>query len=149
MALEYELELSTRMTPIQALETMANHIKGLAWGNDRFVLFDPTITICATHALNMTQKIIGRGFGFIPNLSVELRFISNSNYDRFKKLLLQATMSLLDHAQEAHERVITPTPWPLRAWEKQDLQMARMKPDPPWLAHRDPAMRRRKTGATR
>jgi hypothetical protein len=101
MALEYELELSTRMTPIQAMEAMANHIKELAWGNDRFVLFDPTITICATHALNMTQKVIERGFGFIPNLSIELRFISNSNYDRFKKLLLQATMLLLEHAQEA------------------------------------------------
>jgi hypothetical protein len=101
MALEYEFELSTRVTPMQTMEALANHIERLAWGEDRFVLFDPTITICATHSLGMTQKLIERGFRFTPSLSVELRFISNSNYDRFKELLLQATMLLLKHAQDA------------------------------------------------
>ncbi|PTL83157.1 SitI3 family protein [Vitiosangium sp. GDMCC 1.1324] len=101
MALEYTLELSTKSTPTQTMDALASNIKGLTWGKDMFVLFDPTSTICTTNSPEITQKVIGRGFGFIPDLSVEFRFISNSDYDRFKKTMLQATMLLLEHAQDA------------------------------------------------
>jgi len=73
----------------------------LAWGEERFVLHDPTLTICATQSRSMTRKVIERGFRFIPDLSIEFRFVSNSDYDGFKKTMLLATLHLLEHAQDA------------------------------------------------
>ena len=101
MALEYELELSTSLSPTQAMEALARQLNTLAWGEGRFVLRDTTITICAMKSLEITQRVIEHAFHFIPNLSVEFRFISNSDYDSFKQTLLQATMLLLEHAQDA------------------------------------------------
>jgi hypothetical protein len=101
MALEYTLELSSKMTPTQAMDVLASSVERLAWGEERFVLHDPTITICATQSLSMTRKVIERGFRFIPDLSIEFRFVSNSDYDGFKETMLLATMCLLEHAQDA------------------------------------------------
>jgi hypothetical protein len=101
MALEYDLELSTKMIPTQAMNLLASSLKGLAWGEERFFLYDPMITICATQSISMTRKVIERGFRFVPELSVGFRFVSNSDYDCFRETMLQATVLLLEHAQDA------------------------------------------------
>ena len=101
MALEYTLESSTKMTPTQAMDLLASSHEGLAWGEERFVLYNPTITICATQSLLMTRKVIERGFRFVPDLSVEFRFVSNSDYECFRKTMLLATMLLLAHVQDS------------------------------------------------
>jgi len=89
------------MTPTQAMDLFARSLKGLAWGEEQFVLYDPTITICATQSLSVTRKVIERGFRFVPDLSVEFRFVSNSDYECFRKTMLLATLLLLEHTQDA------------------------------------------------
>ncbi|WP_309896916.1 SitI3 family protein [Archangium sp.] len=101
MALEYTLESSTKMTPTQAMDLLASSLHELAWGEERFVLYDPTVTICATQSLSMTRKVIERGFRFVPDLSVEFRFVSNSDYECFRETMLLATMLLLEHVQDS------------------------------------------------
>jgi hypothetical protein len=101
MALEYIFESSTKMTPTQAMDLLASSLKGLAWGEEKFVLYDPTVTICATQSLSVTRKVIERGFRFVPDLSVEFRFVSNSDYECFRETMLLATTLLLEHVQDS------------------------------------------------
>ena len=101
MALEYDLHLTTSMKPRQALELLAGQIAGLDWGDDHSFLFDPTVTMTATTSRTYTQSLFADTFRFAPTLGIGFRYVWESDYDRFRQLMLQATMLLLEHARDA------------------------------------------------
>jgi hypothetical protein len=104
MALEYELALSTRMTPTQALEMLSKQLGGLTlvWnGKNSDYLWGPTININVSEPIRSIPETIQEGFGFLPTLMVGFRFTNNTDYDVSRQLLFQATMLLLEQAQDA------------------------------------------------
>lgn len=101
MALEYALELATRLKPRQALEALTDKPSGLTWGEDGCFLFDESVQLTATEPLAITQNIIRDGFHFTPTLGIGFRHISNSDWDSFKETTLQAVVFLLEHSQDA------------------------------------------------
>jgi len=101
MALVYELELSSSVRCMRALELLAAHMDGLEQDEDRPCLFGPTITMSVAEPDAMSRKVIKRGFQFEPTLSIGFRFVSNTDYDAFKQIMLRATVLLLAHAQDA------------------------------------------------
>jgi len=101
MALVYELELSASMQCMQVLELLAAQVDGLEQDEGRPALFGPTITISVAETDAMSRKVIKRGFHFEPTLSIGFRFVSNTDYDAFKQIMLQAAVRLLAHAQDA------------------------------------------------
>ena len=101
MALEYDLDLSTRLKPVHALEKLASQIPGLAWNGDRTFLFDQSVQIDATDSRALTQSIIKDAFHFTPTLMVGFRRSFDADWDRFRQVLLDASLLLLDEAQDA------------------------------------------------
>ncbi|HLM43100.1 MAG TPA: SitI3 family protein [Myxococcaceae bacterium] len=104
MAHEYELDLSTPMKPAQALQLLSQHIGGLTltWnGKNRDYLLGPTIDINVSEPFVSWQETVREGFGFTPTLLVGFRFNTNTDFDAFSEIMLQATMLLLEHAEDA------------------------------------------------
>ncbi|WNG41283.1 hypothetical protein F0U61_52015 [Archangium violaceum] len=101
MALDYDLDLSTHLKPTQALEKLAGHLAGLAWSEDKSCLFNTDVTISANMPREGWRRIIERGFQFIPTLSVGFRRASDANWDKFRRLLLEAALLLLEDTQDA------------------------------------------------
>lgn len=116
MAIEYELDLSTSMKPPQALEMLSSHIEKLTltWdGKSSYYLLGPTIEIDVRAPAGSWGETIRDGFRFTPTLLVGFRFKlkSDTDYDTNRQLLFQATMLLLEHAQDAvllsnHELIV-------------------------------------------
>jgi hypothetical protein len=98
MALDHDLHLSTSMKPAQALEKLAGQLTGLAWSEDRFFLFDTTVSICA---IENRSKSIKDAFHFNPTILVGFRRLFDADWDRFRQILLEATLLLLSEAQDA------------------------------------------------
>ena len=98
MALEYDLHLSTSMNPKQALEKLADQLTGLDWGEDGFFLYDPSVSICA---IEWRSEPIKDAFHFNPTILVGFRRSFDADWDRFRQVLLDATLLLLDEAQDA------------------------------------------------
>jgi hypothetical protein len=104
MALEYELQLSTSLNPTRALEMLSRHLSGLAltWnGKNSDYLLGPTIEIDVSEPFRSRQETIRDGFRFIPTLEVGFRFKNNTDHDISKHIMFQATMLLLEQAQDA------------------------------------------------
>jgi hypothetical protein len=101
MALEYDINLVTSIGNKQALEMLASQIPGLVWGDDHSFLFEPTATITASVTRASTRSLFEDTFHFVPTLRVGFRYVWDSDYDRFKEIMLQATLLLLQHAQDA------------------------------------------------
>jgi hypothetical protein len=101
MALGYYLEMETQLKPPRALEVLAAWNRELAWSEEGFLLSDSTIITSTSEFYEGWRESIHHGFSFTPTLSVGFRFISNTDYDRFRQLMLQATMLLLEHARDA------------------------------------------------
>jgi hypothetical protein len=101
MALSHYLQLSTHTKPAQALEKLASQIPELTWSEDRHLLVDPTIKIHATESRALTRDIIKEAFQFTPTLTVGFRFTNNADDDRARALMFQATMLMLEQAQDA------------------------------------------------
>jgi len=101
MALEYDLHLSTNLKPAQALEKLASLAPEPTWSEDRTFLVDITAQIRALEPRALTQSIIKDAFHFTPTLCVRLRRRSDADWNRFRQLLLDATLVLLDDAQDA------------------------------------------------
>jgi len=101
MGLDYSLELSTSMKPIQALERLAGQIAGLTWSEDRFSVFGTGVMISAIEPRESWRETLEHGFHFVSTLSVGFRFVSDVDRDRLRSFLLQGTMLLLEHAQDA------------------------------------------------
>jgi hypothetical protein len=101
MALSHYLQLSTSMNPAQALEHLTSQIPGLTWSEDRYLLLDPTIKIHAVESRALTQDIIKEAFQFKPTLTIGFRFTNNTDDDRAGQLMFQATMLMLEKAQDA------------------------------------------------
>ncbi len=99
MALDYDLFLSTRLRPAEAMEKLAGHITGLDWSEDKFFLFDTTVSICAIASTR--EQSIRDAFRFTPELIVGFRRGADADWDRFRDVLLDASLLLLDEAQEA------------------------------------------------
>ncbi|WP_375770699.1 SitI3 family protein [Archangium gephyra] len=102
MAIDYFLELATRLTTTRALELLSSRFPGLVWGEDRFFLFDASVTIHATEPGTLAKEIIADAFHFTPALTVGFRYPKDpEQYDGFRKILLDAALLLLEHAQDA------------------------------------------------
>ncbi|PTL83159.1 SitI3 family protein [Vitiosangium sp. GDMCC 1.1324] len=101
MALEYTLHLTTALQPRRALERLTSQIDGLDWSEDGSFLVDTTVTIIATEPLARTRSLIEDVFHFVPTLRVGFRFVNNTDHDRAGQIMFQATMLLLEHAQDA------------------------------------------------
>ncbi|HEX8825817.1 MAG TPA: SitI3 family protein [Archangium sp.] len=98
MALDYDLHLSTRMKPPQAMEKLAGQLTGLTWSDDRFFLFDTSVSICASES---GFESIKQAFHFTPTLMVGFRRLADADWDRFRQILLDASLLLLEEAQDA------------------------------------------------
>ncbi|HLM42669.1 MAG TPA: SitI3 family protein [Myxococcaceae bacterium] len=104
MATEYELDLSTHLKPAQTLELLSRRIGGLTstWnGKNNDYLLGPTIEINISEPFKSWQETITKGFDFNPMLVVGFRFKNNTDYDEFTGTMFQATMLLLEHAEDA------------------------------------------------
>ncbi|HEX8538839.1 MAG TPA: SitI3 family protein [Cystobacter sp.] len=104
MATEYELDLSTNMKPMRALELLSRHISGLTptWnGKNSDYLLGPTIEIDVSEPFESWQETINDGFRFVPKLVVGFRFKNNTDSDMSSQVMFQATMLLLEHAEDA------------------------------------------------
>jgi hypothetical protein len=101
MALDYTLHLSTSVKPRQAWERLAGRIAGLAWSEDDSCLFDETVTITAMDSRALTRSVIEESFQFVPNLWVGFRCAKFADQDTFARVLLDATLLLLEDSKEA------------------------------------------------
>ncbi len=104
MATEYEFDMATDLEASQALELLSRRIGGLTltWnGKNTDYLLGSTIEIDINAPLKSWQETITEGFGFAPTLSVGFRFKTNTDFDAFSKIMLQATMLLLEYAGDA------------------------------------------------
>jgi hypothetical protein len=101
MALDYFLDLATDMTPAQALGEISRQLQGLSWSEDRFFLFDDTVSISATGLPKGSQELCKSNFGFTPTILVGFRMRADGDQERFRDVLLQATLLLLEKAQDA------------------------------------------------
>jgi hypothetical protein len=98
MALEYDLHLSTSTKPEHAMKKLASQIAGLDWSEDRFFLFDKTVSICA---IENRSESIKDAFHFNPTILVGFRRGFDADWERFRQILLDASLLLLDDAQDA------------------------------------------------
>jgi hypothetical protein len=98
VALDYDLHLSTSLKPAQVMEMLADRIAGLAWSEDKFFLFDTAVSICAIEG---RSKSIEDAFHFTPTLAVGFRRKHDADWDRFRQVLLDASLLLLDEARDA------------------------------------------------
>ncbi|HYO73800.1 MAG TPA: SitI3 family protein [Archangium sp.] len=97
MALDYSLELSTHLKPVQALDLLAERL-GLE-PRDEAHLGGPGIWVSAIEQTRLGRSIIEEGFHFSPDLSVGFRLDPNSlDYEKGKRLMLRSTMLLLEQA---------------------------------------------------
>ncbi len=101
MALEYDLKVVTNIDNRQALEILVSQIPGLCWDDDHSFLFGPTETVTASVTRASTRSLFEDTFHFVPTLNVTFRYVSNTDYDRFKEIMLQAAVLLLEHSQDA------------------------------------------------
>ncbi|WP_309894460.1 SitI3 family protein [Archangium sp.] len=104
MATEYAFDIASDLKTVQALELLSRHISGLTltWnGKNRDYLVGSTINISVSEQLRSWQETILEGFGFTPTLSVGFRFHNNTDFDAFSEIMFQATMLLLEHAEDA------------------------------------------------
>jgi hypothetical protein len=109
MGLDYDLNLATSIDDKQVLGMLVSRIPGLEWGDDKSFLVDPIATITPTVSLASTRRLYEETFHFVPTLGVGFRFVSyadcdadyDADYERFRQILLQATMFLLEHSQDA------------------------------------------------
>jgi hypothetical protein len=104
VATEYEFDMATDLEASQALELLSRRIGGLTltWnGKNTDYLLGSTIEIDINAPLKSWQETITEGFGFAPTLSVGFRFKTNTDFDAFSKIMLQATMLLLEYAGDA------------------------------------------------
>ncbi|MFY0564119.1 SitI3 family protein [Archangium lansingense] len=102
MAIDYFLELATHLTSSKALGLLSRQTPGLMWSEDKFFLFNPSTSISATESRALTQSIIADAFHFTPTLAVSFRYSKEpEHYDDFRQIMLEATLLLLEHAQDA------------------------------------------------
>jgi len=104
VATEYEFDIATDLKTVQALELLSRHISGLTltWnGKNRDYLLGSTININVSEPFKSWQETILEGFGFNPTLLVGFRFHNNTDFDEFSEIMFQATMLLLEHAEDA------------------------------------------------
>jgi hypothetical protein len=104
VATEYEFDMATDLKTSQALELLSRHIDGLTltWnGKNSDYLLGSTIEIDISEPLKSWQQTLTEGFGFTPTLLVGFRFKTNTDFDAFSEIMLQATMLLLEHARDA------------------------------------------------
>lgn len=99
MALDYDLFLSTRINPTQALEKLAARLHGLAWSEDKFFLFDSNVSICAIESKG--EESIKDAFHFTPTLIAGFRRSHDADWEGFRQLLLDACLLLLDESEDA------------------------------------------------
>jgi hypothetical protein len=138
MALSYNLLLSADMSPRSSLELLVSHAHDLTWGPDWLSLYSPTLTISASEIRESRREAIRLGYGFTPTLSVGFRFISNTDYEDFRRTMLSATLLLLGHAESAvlllngettalwwldEQLVISSDHWDDESWLKSQITM--------------------------
>ncbi|HYO57296.1 SitI3 family protein [Archangium sp.] len=76
----------------------------MTWnGKNSHYLLGPTIEIDVSDPSQSWQWLINDGFQFIPTLLIGFRFKlkSDTDYDTSSQIMFDATMLLLEHAQDA------------------------------------------------
>jgi hypothetical protein len=73
----------------------------LTWSQESRWLFDATTTISVIEVPTLGKQVIEEGFHFVPTISVGFRLDHEGDRERFREVLLQATLLLLEHAQDA------------------------------------------------
>jgi hypothetical protein len=104
MATEYAFDIASDLKTVQALDLLSRHISGLTltWnGKNSDYLLGPTIEIDVSEPFRSLQESIRDGYRFIPTLEVGFRFKNNTDYDTSRQLMFQATLLLLEQAQDA------------------------------------------------
>lgn len=104
MAIEYDLHLSTHMKPAQALEKLIRQLPELTWSEDRTFLVDTSVHISAAEPhviMPLIQGVIEDSFHFTPTLWIGFRRLADADWGRFRQVLLDATLALLDEAKDA------------------------------------------------
>lgn len=99
MALDYDLYLETDMKPRAAMEKLAGRLAGLTWSEDKFFLFDTSASICAIECGG--ESAVKDAFQFTPTLSIGFRRLADADWDRFRQILLDACLLLLEESQDA------------------------------------------------
>jgi len=92
MALSYELEMKTEISPIQALCIIADKC-GLEWQQD--TLRGPGILVKADTLDDLEQSVTYAAFGFRPTLAVGFRIDPNQDYELGMGTVLRSTTILL------------------------------------------------------
>ncbi|QRN95666.1 hypothetical protein JRI60_42535 [Archangium violaceum] len=99
MGLDNSLEISTDLSPEQALNLLADRF-GLKWGDDKH-LIGPSLWVSAIRPSLDGKSIIQEGFHFSPDLSVGFRLsTSEGAYEEGYRLMLRATMLLLEQGRD-------------------------------------------------
>lgn len=99
MGLDNSFELSTDMNPARALGLLAARF-GFKWTADKN-LMGPSLWISAIEPDLDWKSIIEEGFHFSPDLSVGFRLdTSEGKYEEGSRLMLRATMLLLEHGRD-------------------------------------------------
>ena len=101
MAIEYDFYLSSGLHPALAVEVLLGRFPELAWSEDKTFLVGPTMRAGAMELSKSRQETINEGYGFVPTLSVWFRRAFDAEPNRFAELLLESTLVLLEHTQDA------------------------------------------------
>lgn len=99
MATDYGLALSTSMQPEEALRLMVEQFH-FNWDSD--TLMGPALWISAQVPPSGWKTMIEEAFHFRPDLGVVFRLDPNSDeYEEGNRVMLRATMLLLEHSRDA------------------------------------------------
>jgi len=101
MAIEYDLYLSNNMKPEQLMEMLLGRIEELAWAEDKSFLTGPTMSVGTYEPRKSRQEAMEAGYGFAPALLIWFRRKFDAKPGRFAELLLEITLLMLEHTQDA------------------------------------------------
>ena len=100
MALDHTLYLVTPLGPAEALRLMAEHLK-LKW-SDEYHLSGPEVWIYSSEASEPELSLMSESFHFRPDLLVGFEvYTGDEGYEESLRIMLRATMLLLEHAGNA------------------------------------------------
>lgn len=98
MALSYELEMAVGLEPQQALQILANACS-LQWQDNNLV--GSGIQIRAFKETDEENRALTeQAFGFVPSLVVSFRIKSDQNIEQAERLMIRATLTLLQETTE-------------------------------------------------
>ncbi|MGK7923975.1 MAG: SitI3 family protein [Spirulina sp.] len=102
MSLSYQLKLSTKIEPLQIIETLSDtiHFEWIEKDRKKPRIFTSGMILGADKVSEHTQNMITDVFGFTPEIDIWFRLNTNDpEYDRARKLLLLSVLNILESLQ--------------------------------------------------